>query len=199
MDTNYRPEYMPFNESYHKEYYAESLKAANRERQYIFGKVGVKVIPMNGRPDEWLVEKRVDGELFNYWETTDHVAKMLADMRAGIAKTHRERWHSAFHLMLAGNNEKLSESEDFKDVCSQWAIMTNENSHNRVLCEVARFFRRDYWKKQMEEIIKEHESLGHMPWSLIEKRSAIQDELLDYIKHHHGERIYYAVYECLRY
>lgn len=169
-------------------------------REFCFDDIDVKATKCEDGSGRWLVVKKQGESTFNYIKTTDELCTMLAELHAGMedpTEKLKEQWCKAFQIMMEGDGDKLAESEAFANVCEQWGIMTNENDHNGVLKEIARFFRMDYYKKQLEKMMKKHDRLGHMTWSMIEERNKMHDGIMAEIKRRWGVNTYNKVYATL--
>lgn len=87
--------------------------------------------------------------------------------------------------------------KDFIKMCRKVAKLTDINSHTESLITIATFFDMQKEKNELEAIRKEHESIGHLPYELYEKRLKIMHSMLETISDVHGEDVSKRLCEAL--
>lgn len=65
---------------------------------------------------------------------------------------------------------------------------TSNNQHNYSVLVLADFLNADVEHTRMNEIIDEHERIGHMPYELIQERSSISEKLFFYLETEYDEK-----------
>ena len=65
---------------------------------------------------------------------------------------------------------------------------TSKNQHNYSVLALADFLAADVERTRMNEIIEEHERIGHLPYELIQERSEISEKLFFYLASEYDEK-----------
>ena len=86
---------------------------------------------------------------------------------------------------------------EFSSLLTDLRELTDTNCHGEALEKVAEFFDDKQLSKAFEAINTLHNTVGYLDSPIAELRQKFTGILWERIKHHHGEAVKSAVYNCL--